>query len=473
MKTKSFFSTVIIAALAGVLSVTVYHHFYGAHLSNIQTQNNDNQQIAKYVGNFSSQENTDFTFAAKNAVHAVVHIKTTYANEGDNPMYQFLYGRSPEPYMGSGSGVIISKDGYIVTNNHVIEQSNNIEVVLNDKRSFKAKIIGVDPITDLALLKINASDLVGIPFGNSDDLRIGEWVLAVGNPFNLTSTVTAGIVSAKARNININRSRYSIESFIQTDAAVNPGNSGGALVNTKGELVGINTAIASKTGSYSGYSFAIPVSIVEKIVADLKEFGVAQRALLGVSIYDVNAELAKKFDLDKIEGVYVTGLLEGGSAEKSGIKEGDVLLKINDIAVNKVAELQEQVSKYRPGNKVKVTLKRDGKTRDIDIVLQNQRGTTKAIGSDIQSLLGARFEKVSKKEKETYGINGGVKVADLYPGKLRKAGIREGYIIISINRMPILDMDDIDNALKNANGGVYLKGIYPGGIVEYYAFGLE
>jgi len=473
MKTKSFFSTVIIAVLAGVLSVTVYHHFYGAHLSNIQNQNNDNQQIAKYVGNFSSQENTDFTFAAENAVHAVVHIKTTYANEGDNPMYQFLYGRSPEPYMGSGSGVIISKDGYIVTNNHVIEQSNNIEVVLNDKRSFKAKIIGTDPITDLALLKINASDLVGIPFGNSDDLRIGEWVLAVGNPFNLTSTVTAGIVSAKARDININRSRYSIESFIQTDAAVNPGNSGGALVNTKGELVGINTAIASKTGSYSGYSFAIPVSIVEKIVADLKEFGVAQRALLGVSIYDVNAELAQKFDLDKIEGVYVTGLLEGGSAEKSGIKEGDVLLKINDIAVNKVAELQEQVSKYRPGNKVKVTLKRDGKTRDMDIVLQNQRGTTKAIGSDIQSLLGARFEKVSKKEKETYGINGGVKVADLYPGKLRKAGIREGYIIISINRMPILDMDDIDNALKNANGGVYLKGIYPGGIVEYYAFGLE
>ena len=473
MKTKSFFSTVIIAVLAGVLSVTVYHHFYGAHLSNIQNQNNDNQQIAKYVGNFSSQENTDFTFAAENAVHAVVHIKTTYANEGDNPMYQFLYGRSPEPYMGSGSGVIISKDGYIVTNNHVIEQSNNIEVVLNDKRSFKAKIIGTDPITDLALLKINASDLVGIPFGNSDDLRIGEWVLAVGNPFNLTSTVTAGIVSAKARDININRSRYSIESFIQTDAAVNPGNSGGALVNTKGELVGINTAIASKTGSYSGYSFAIPVSIVEKIVADLKEFGVAQRALLGVSIYDVNAELAQKFDLDKIEGVYVTGLLEGGSAEKSGIKEGDVLLKINDIAVNKVAELQEQVSKYRPGNKVKVTLKRDGKTRDMDIVLQNQRGTTKAIGSDIQSLLGARFEKISKKEKETYGINGGVKVADLYPGKLRKAGIREGYIIISINRMPILDMDDIDNALKNANGGVYLKGIYPGGIVEYYAFGLE
>lgn len=473
MKTKSILSTAIISVLASILSVTIYHYFYGAKLTAVPVQNNKEQTIAKYVGNYPAQENTDFTFAAENAVHAVVHIKTTYAGQNENPMYQFLYGRSPEPFMGSGSGVIISKDGYIVTNNHVIEQSNNIEVVLNDKRSFKAKIVGADPITDLALLKINANDLTTIPFGNSDDLRIGEWVLAVGNPFNLTSTVTAGIVSAKARDININRNKYSIESFIQTDAAVNPGNSGGALVNTKGELVGINAAIASKTGSYSGYSFAIPVSIVEKIVADLKEFGVAQRALLGVSIYDVNAEIAKKFDLDKIEGVYVTGLLEGGSAEKSGIQEGDVLLKINDTPINKVAELQEQVSKYRPGNKVTVTLKRDGKIRDMQITLQNQRGTTKVIGTDVQSLLGAAFEKASKKEKETFGINGGVKVTELYPGKLRKAGVRKNYIIISINRVPISTIDDIDKALKNANGGVYIKGIYPSGIVEYYAFGLE
>lgn len=473
MKVKSIISTVLIAAIAGFLSVSIYHYLYGAKEIN-ENINFYEQNLGQLVNNVPALENVDFIYAAEKAVHAVVHIKTTYVHEHDNSMYYF-FGRNPAiPYIGSGSGVILSTDGYIVTNNHVVEQSNNIEIVLNDKRSYKAKVIGFDLSTDLALLKIDAEKLVSIPFGNSDVLKVGEWVLAVGNPFNLTSTVTAGIVSAKTRDINLTRrSQYSIESFIQTDAAVNPGNSGGALVNVKGELVGINTAIATKTGSYSGYSFAIPVSIVKKVVADLKEFGVVQRALIGISINDINAENAKKWGLDKIEGVYVGGTLEGGAAEKSGIKKGDVILKINNISVNKVSELQEQVSMFRPGDKVLVTFKRDNKTRKIEVTLQNQRGTTRIIGVNVQSLLGARFEKISQDEKDRYRIKGGLKVVELYPGKLMKKGVRKGYIIISINRQPVSSIDDIEEAIKNANGGVYLKGIYPSGIVEYYAFGLK
>lgn len=474
MKVKNIVSTVLIAVIVGFLSVFIYHYFYGAK-EDIGDANFYEQTFGHLVNNGPTKENVDFTFAAEKAVHGVVHIKTTYVREQNDSRYQFFFGRSPAmPYIGSGSGVIISTEGYIVTNNHVVEQSNNIEVVLNDKRSFKAKVIGIDPATDLALLKINAEKLVSIPFGNSDVLKVGEWVLAVGNPFNLTSTVTAGIVSAKARNINLSRrSTYSIESFIQTDAAVNPGNSGGALVNTKGELVGINTAIATKTGSYSGYSFAIPVSIVQKIVADLKEYGIVQRALIGINIGDIDAKTAKELGLDKIEGVYVSGTLEGGAAEKSGIKRGDVILKINNTFVNKTSELQEQVSMFRPGDKVIVTLKRENKIRKIEVTLQNLRGNTRTVGADVQSLLGARFEELNQDEKNRFQIKGGVKVKDLIPGKLMKAGVRKGYIITSINRQLISGIEDIEDALKNANGGVYLKGLYPNGIVEYYAFGLD
>jgi len=474
MKTKNIIGTILIAVLAGFLSVLIYHNLYG--IKEVNESNNFNEQnIGKLVSSVTSYENVDFTQAAERAIHAVVHIKTTFVNGQESSLYRFFYGQAPTaPSVGSGSGVIISEDGYIVTNNHVVEQSNNIEVVLNDKRSFKAKLIGTDRATDLALLKIEAEKLSSIPFGNSDILKVGEWVLAVGNPFNLTSTVTAGIVSAKARNINLaRRGTYSIESFIQTDAAVNPGNSGGALVNTKSELVGINTAIASRTGSYSGYSFAIPVSIVKKVVADLKEYGIVQRALIGVNIQDINADYAKELGLEKIEGVLVTGTLENGAAEKSGIKEGDVILKINNISVNKVSELQEQVSMFRPGDKVIVTFKRDNRMKKIELVLQNQRGNTQTVGADIHSVLGARFEEISEKEKNRFRLNNGIKVAELYQGKLKKSGVREGYIILSINHQSVSSVQDIEDAVKNANGGVYIKGIYPNGIVEYYAFGME
>lgn len=293
----------------------------------------------------------------------MVHVKTTFQtstrNYSTDPFFDFFFGRpersypqQPQERVGTGSGVIISEDGYIITNNHVVQKSTNVEVTLNDKRSFPATVIGTDPSTDIALLKIDAKNLPVIPFGNSDALKIGEWVLAVGNPFNLTSTVTAGIVSAKARNINILDADMKIELFIQTDAAVNPGNSGGALVNTRGELVGINTAIASQTGSYTGYSFAVPISIASKVVADLKEFGVVQRAVLGVEIRDINDEFAKEKKLTLLNGAYVVNVVENSSAQDAGIEPGDIITNINGTKVKSVAQLQEQIGRYRPGIKL-------------------------------------------------------------------------------------------------------------------------
>lgn len=475
MKIKRFILNLFISLLVGFMSIVIYHHFVVKKLIAKQQIEQKSLNYGKTVSNFAPIENVDFTEAAEKAVHSVVHIKTVYVDENQNPMYEFFFGRSSsQAYMASGSGVIISSDGYIVTNNHVIDKSNQIEVVLNDKRSYKAKIIGVDPNTDLALLKIDAHNLINIPFGNSDELKIGEWVLAIGNPFNLTSTVTAGIVSAKARNINVNnRSSYSIESFIQTDAAVNPGNSGGALVNTKGELVGINTAIFSKTGSYTGYSFAIPASIVQKVVSDLMEYGVVQRALMGVSLLDLDANVAKQLGIDKIEGVFVSALQKNGAALKAGIQEGDIILKINNVAINKISEFQEQLSRYRPGDKIFVTVKRKGNIEKYNVILQNQRGTTKPIETDIESVLGARFEPLNNAEKEYFGIDFGVKITELYPGKLMKAGVHEGYIILYINKVKINSVDDIESVLKNAKGGVFVKGVYPNGLIEYYAFGID
>ncbi len=475
MKIKKIILNLFVSLLIVFLSIVLYHNFVVKELIAKQHNKIEIPNYSKTVRNLAPIENVDFTEAAEKSVHSVVHIKTVYVDENQNPMYEFFFGRSPsQAYMASGSGVIISSDGYIVTNNHVIDKSNQIEVVLNDKRSFKAKIIGVDPNTDLALLKIDADNLINIPFGDSDKLKIGEWVLAIGNPFNLTSTVTAGIVSAKARNINVNnRSSYSIESFIQTDAAVNPGNSGGALVNTRGELVGINTAIFSKTGSYTGYSFAIPASIVRKVVGDLMEYGVVQRALMGVSLLDVDASVAKQLGVKKIEGVFVSALQENGAARKAGIREGDIILKINNVAINKISEFQEQLSRYRPGDKILVSIRRKNDLLKYDVVLQNQRGTTKPIETDVESVLGARFEPLNKAEKEYFGIDFGVKISELYPGKLMKAGVHEGYIILYINKVKISSVDDIETVLKNAKGGVFLKGVYPNGLIEYYAFGLD
>lgn len=352
-----------------------------------QANKSDNKQLVNYSdgsqgvirlasqsgddGNAYSVAPVDFTTAAEQSVGAVVHVKTKYRRQQYvDPFYQFFFGRpqqqqSQPEALASGSGVILSSDGYIVTNNHVIQQADQIEVVLNDKRTFAATLVGSDPNTDIALLKVEASDLPTLPMGNSDELKVGEWVLAVGNPFNLTSTVTAGIVSAKARNINILNAEMKIESFIQTDAAVNPGNSGGALVNTKGELVGINTAIASQTGSYAGYAFAVPTSIVQKVVADLRQYGSVQRAMLGIRMMDINSEVQEYYHLEDLEGVYVAEVVSGSAADRAGMENGDVIVAVDGKKVNSSSELQECIGRKSPGDEATLTVKRNGTQKDL------------------------------------------------------------------------------------------------------------
>ena len=425
-------------------------------------------------------QNLDFTVAAEHAVSAVVHVKTTYQNQSNFQSFdpfQFFWGQpmpqQPQQQQATGSGVILSEDGYIVTNNHVVEDANQVEVTLDDKRTYNADVIGTDPSTDLALLKINEKGLNYAVYGNSDEVKVGEWVLAVGNPFNLTSTVTAGIVSAKARNIHIlPNQKFPIESFIQTDAAVNPGNSGGALVNTKGELIGINAAIASNTGSYSGYSFAIPVTIVKKVVDDLLEFGKVQRGFIGVSIKDIDAEFAKEKSIKKLDGVYVDGLTDGGAAATAGIKVGDIITKINGAVIKTSPALQEQVGRYRPGDKISVTVLRNDSEKVIDVVLKNKEGNTSMSKNEIGNALGATFENASDDELSKLGLTDGVKIKELHPGKLKSSGAREGFIITSIDNTLMKTTSDVLNYLKDKKGGVLIEGVYSNGMKAYYGFGL-
>ncbi len=422
----------------------------------------------------------DLTFAAESSVHAVVHIATqSYRGGGwssGNPFFDEFFGlkenQQPQLAMGFGSGVIISEDGYIVTNNHVIEKAEKIKVILNDKSEYDARLVGTDPSSDIALLKVEAENLPYLTYGNSDDLKLGEWVLAVGNPFNLTSTVTAGIVSARARNLGINNDQFSIESFIQTDAAVNPGNSGGALVNQHGNLVGINTAIASRTGSYAGYSFAVPVSIAKKVVEDLKEFGEVQRALLGVNIGDVTAEVAERYNLDKLEGVFIGGVTDNGAAKKAGIQEEDVLISVDGEPVNSAAQLQEKISRYRPGDDVKVVVKRNGEKKPFTVTLRNKHGDTQIVRDNI-SVLGAEFEDVNNNEKRSLNIEYGIKVKNLNKGKLNDAGLKKGFIITNVNKKPIYEVNDFKREIGNAKGGILIEGVYPNGELAYFVFGVE
>lgn len=475
MKTKGIIFSILISALTSAAVVVLFLKSYQPVTIQSPTEN----YHAKLTNllNSASGENINFVLAANNSVQSVVHVKTQYNKQmASGNVYDFFFGpgmySNPQPVQASGSGVIISDDGYIVTNNHVIANADYIEVVLNDKRAFPAKLIGADPTTDIALLKIDEKELPFIQYGNSDDLQVGEWVLAVGNPFNLTSTVTAGIVSAKARNINILSKQFAIESFIQTDAAVNPGNSGGALVDSKGQLVGINTAIASNTGSFTGYSFAIPVNIVKKIIADLIEFGTVQRAYLGVSIVDIDNKLASDIGLSKIEGVYVAGLNDDGAATEAGLEKGDIITMVNDKPINNVSELQEQVSMYRPGDKINISVKRNDKLKPFNITLRNKHGNTKIETTANVSVLGAKFEEISNDEKQKLRIKNGIKITELGSGKLRAAGIKEGFIITSINRKFVYSLQDIEQTLGNTKGGILIEGIYPNGKTAYYAFGM-
>ncbi len=431
----------------------------------------------------------NFVAASENSLNSVVHVTTKVETTSfqRDIFSEFFYGpgaggREFKQFgSGSGSGVIISEDGYIVTNNHVIDNAKEIQVTLNDNRKYDAVIIGSDPSTDIAVLKIKEKGLQAIPIGNSDNLRIGEWVLAVGNPFNLTSTVTAGIVSAKARNINLlsnpsSQNAVPIESFIQTDAAVNPGNSGGALVNTKGELVGINTAIASQTGSYSGYSFAVPVNLVQKVMLDLIDYGVVQRGFLGVQISDITQELKEEKELPNVKGVYIAEIVENGSADKAGLKSGDVILKIGNKDVNSVASVQEEVGKRRPGDKLLVTIRNSKGNEEIkDIVLRNKDGETKLVSKEEikkNVALGATFRELTSKEKKELNIDYGVKIQTLNAGKLKSLGLSEGMIVTKINNETIKSVEQLTTKLNGPSNGVLLEIMSESGRKDYVGFGL-
>ena len=435
----------------------------------------------------------DLTEAAEKTVHGVVHIKSTVRSRTQTyqeipDIFDYMFGARPrqrqyqtQPQVGYGSGVILTSDGYIVTNNHVIEKADEIQVTLNDNRVFEATLVGADVNSDLALLKIEGDEFPVVPMGNSDDLKLGEWVLAVGNPFNLTSSVTAGVVSAKSRRIGIYDAEGSIEAFIQTDAAINMGNSGGALVNVRGELVGINAALESPTGTYAGYGFAIPTTIVKKVVADLKEYGSVQRAILGIMGKDLSAMLQleenKNKDFGSIDGVYIVELTDGGGALAAGIEEGDVITAIDGKKVKTMTELQETVVQYRPGDKVTVTLLRNKKEKKVEVELKNSRGNTEIVKQADMEVLGAVFQDVPEQTRRQLNIGYGMQVSNVKNGLMKDEGIQKGYIILKINNKQIRSIDDIEQAYKEAADSpdqvLFITGVYPSGRRANYAVNLS
>lgn len=495
----------IVLLSAGVAGVTTYTMVNpeSRNLSfNEQFQQNPNTRLAAFDA--INAQPVDLTQAAENSLHAVVHIKSTQLAKTQTvqsppDIFDFFFGDGrgggqrqvqTQPRVGFGSGVIISKDGYIVTNNHVIDGADEIAVKLNDNREFKGRVIGTDPSTDLALVKIEAKDeLPTVPVGNSDDLKVGEWVLAVGNPFNLNSTVTAGIVSAKARTLGVYNG--GIESFIQTDAAINQGNSGGALVNARGELVGINSVLSSPTGAYAGYGFAIPTTIMTKVVSDLKEFGTVQRALLGIKGASLGENLmADLQQLDKagttlrdkakefgvVDGVWVREIVEGGSAASADIKVDDVIIGIDGKKVHNFADLQEALAKHRPGDKVTVKLMRNKKEKSVEVTLKNEQGTTKIVKEAGMEILGAAFKELPDDLKKQLNLGYGLQVTGVASGKMAEAGVRKGFIILKANDQPMRKVSDLEEvmkaAVKSPNQVLFLTGMFPSGKRGYYAVDL-
>ncbi|GGB22234.1 MULTISPECIES: Do family serine endopeptidase [Mucilaginibacter] len=493
--------TLLTAFVGGAMALGVYKVIENKYSDNLSFE--DKQKVY-FTSNpstpVSSTGDLDFTQAAAAATPAVVYIRTTYTNKGSGgqdqleQMFGDMFGqrvRPQGPQMASGSGVIISPDGYIVTNNHVVEKADKITVATNDHRTFSAKVIGTDPSTDLALIKVSANNLPIVKLGNSDDAKVGEWVLAVGNPFNLTSTVTAGIISAKGRNIGIigsenndddnpfGRTRNqstpklnkAIESFIQTDAAINPGNSGGALVNTRGELIGINAAIASHTGSYEGYGFAIPVNLAKKVLNDIKKFGTVKRGFVGVTFTELNPDVAQKLDVTTTNGLYVNDLVPGGGAEQAGLRKGDIIVKVEGQPVYESSDLQERVGRLQPGDKINITVLRDGKDKDFavtlkgDAVAPSNRIAASKSAEELFNKLGASFHALTPAEKNRLHVNAGVLVTQVREGGLFDAAeIPEGVVITSINKLPISSIEDIDKAIvKPIQGNIIIAGIYPDG----------
>ena len=473
MKNNFIIAIILAAAFGGIIAIGGYKALEPTPSPYNSIQDRQ-EQVMKTVSSEYEETvplNLDFTTISSKATKSVVYIQSTYDSKS---MTQGSYRYQGGPVITSGSGVIISDDGYIVTNNHVVAEAIEIDIILDDNRSYEAKVIGTDPTTDLALIKIDERNLDFLPYGNSNDIVVGQWVLAVGNPFNLTSTVTAGIVSAMARNIGIlrdNSNNLQIESFIQTDAAVNPGNSGGALINTAGQLVGINTAIASRTGSYTGYSFAVPVNLVKKVMDDLLEFGVVQRGLLGIQIRDVTAQLSKEENLHVVEGVYVAEVNEESGAEEAGIKAKDVIIAIDGQKVRNTSKLQELVAVHRPGDKVEVLLLRDGVERTLIATLQNTGGTTAIVErvNDV-TIEGSVFEEVTQIEQARLNIEGGAKLVDAGNGKWEDAGIEEGFIITHIDKQKISSVADLELIMAHKSGErVVFLGVFSDGTKSYYS----
>lgn len=486
---KSTVLTVLCVLVAGSVAYVVSANRSSDRIVAVPVDGN-NPYARSVAGNGASFQPVDLTAAAEKTIHAVVHIKSTVAGRTQvvqemPDIFDYFFGNpqprrrqyQSEPQVGYGSGVILSEDGYIVTNNHVIEGADDIEVNLNDSRIFKAAVIGTDPNTDLALIKIDGDKFPTVPMGDSDELKLGEWVLAVGNPFNLTSTVTAGVVSAKARKIGIYDSSESIESFIQTDAAINMGNSGGALVNSRGELVGINSALESPTGTYAGYGFAIPSTIVRKVVADLKEYGTVQRALLGIRGGDLSGmrqlDENKDKDFGSLDGVFVSEVTDGGGALAAGLQAGDIIIEVNGRKVKTMNELQEALTKYRPGDKVDIKYLREKKEKNAKVTLMNSKGNTEVLKTSDMEILGVAFEDVPDQTKRQLNIGYGVQVSSVRNGKMKNSGIQKGFIILKINGVQIKSQSDVETVYQEAANSpeqvLFITGIYPSGRRANYA----
>lgn len=457
---KKLASYITIAILAGMVTLSGYKLLFEKQEEVVPQSEIESPKIVKtHFTNTShvSAVNTDFTAAAEATVDAVVHVKNTAIQTYRDPVQEFFYGRSngrTHKKVGTGSGVIISSDGYIITNNHVVANASEIQITLNDKKVYKATLIGADENIDIALVKIEATDLPYITFSDSDTIKVGEWVLAVGNPYNLTSTVTAGIVSAKGRDLSGNRK---IESYIQTDAAVNPGNSGGALVNTRGELVGINTAISSQTGSYIGYSFAVPSNIAKKVVEDLIEYGNVQRAVLGVQFVELNGENAAKLDAPVSEGIFINRIIPNGAAGEAGLQKNDIIVKINKNRISNYADLQGQLNSYGPGEKIQVTILRDDQEKDFAVILKNKFGKEMYSETEfIDNVLGLELIELPKMKKRKHGIDYGVEIAKINNKSFNRYGIQEGAIILAVERAKVYNLSDVERLMRHYEKSEYV-----------------
>lgn len=484
MKKKFLLLVLVAAAAGGVTAYTVARTAAAPRVIEVA------DKAALSFASFSEDGDRypDLTYAAEKAVPAVVNIEKKEVVEveenpffgGGDPFFEFFgipqqghqFRNLPQEKRSGGSGVIISEDGYIISNNHVVENASQLKVTLSDGRSYTAKVIGTDPTTDVALVKIDEKGLPTVPFGNSGDLRLGEWVLAVGSPFGLSSTVTAGIVSAKGRNLDVIPSQFRIESFIQTDAAVNPGNSGGALVNTRGELIGINTVIKSPTGSYAGYSFAIPSAIAKKVVVDLMKYGIVQRAMLGIGFNEINDEFLERFGKEtgvkEKNGIYVGSVDPNGAAHAAGIQEGDVITEIDGVKTTGTAALQEIIAQHNPNDRVKVTVKRKGEVKHFEVTLRNKAGETKLMDRNtngVAAQLGGEFNEVGERLKRELKIGYGVQVVSVGEGLLKRANVRKGYIITHINTAPVRSVSELNRMTEPVRS---IDGIYPDGRAVSY-----